>query len=388
MTNGLLLDLALSKEEQNLDVIAEACKRVRFRQSECQICADICPEQAISLELGPIINNNCTQCGLCISACPTETFQSKIDLEQYWLDQMQSLANTPPKHTHNKTLNIHCHRASAIDENSVKVHCVGNINENLLLASALMEFRAIMVHTGNCDECCLSTGVMLFNESLNRARSLTRLVNIDNPVLRLLKQTNEQCNEKKISRRGFFSRISKQVKEKAIPADYARTPPLLALLNYQDVEVEKEQHISQRRERLRRLINTLTEQKNEHGNSLTIEHCKKMSVEQEKCVACAICIHVCPTGALKKTVKNNHLYRYCSSALCTNCGLCQEACPQQIIHFKTNYTFSDLIEDKPELVACVEFNECQICGETIPSIEGKICTTCQKRQHSPMFLNI
>lgn len=386
MTNSLLLGLALS-EEQNLEVTADACKRVRYRQSECQSCADICPEQAISLDLGPTINSNCTQCGLCINACPTETFRSKIDLEQYWLDQIQEFEKQSTKNGHKKILTLHCHQAQPADERSLPVHCIGNINENLLLGSALTGLREIVIHTGNCSECALSKGVMLFNESFNHARALTQLVNIGDLVVQQVNQPKEKGAEVKLSRRAFFSRISKQVKERTVPADYAKVNPLRSLLNYQEDEANTRKHLSPRRQSLRKLLMTATKHINDQASNHTIEHWQKMQVEQEKCVACAICVNVCPTGALSKTVKDSHLYRYYSSALCTNCGLCQEACPQDIIHFTMNYTLPDIIDDKPELVARVELNECQICGETIPTIEGEICTTCQKRQLSPMFLH-
>lgn len=387
MTNRLLLDLALS-EEQNLQVTADACKRVRHRQNECQICVDICPEQAINLELGPTINDNCSQCGLCINACPTETFQSTIDLEQYWRDQIQKLANKQTKQSHNKSITLHCQHGQAADGHSVAVHCVGNISENLLLDSALMGVSEIVVHTDDCSECSLSKGVTLFNTALDHSRALSQLVNMDNLVVQLAVRPKKQLKEEKLSRRAFFSRVSSQVKERTVPADYARTNLLHNLLNYPQAEAEKKHHLSQRRENLRKLLSRAKEQISEQTNNLPINHWQKMFVEQEKCVACAVCVNVCPTGALHKTIKDNALYRHYSSALCTNCGLCQEACPQEIIHFTTNYRLSDIIEDKPELVARVELTQCQICGETIPTIEGVVCTTCQKRQHNPVFLNL
>lgn len=385
MTSRLLLDLALS-EEQTLDANVDACKRVRYRQSECQICTDICPEQAISLELGPTINNDCTRCGLCINACPTEVFQNKIDLEQYWLDQIEGLANQSAAKGHNKTLTLHCQQAQASDEHSVAVYCVGNISENLMLASSLRGFSEVVINTGECSECRLSKGVVLFSEAFNQARVLTQLVNVEDFVVQQFIKPKTQAKEQKLSRRAFFSRISNEVKEKTLPADYARDNPLHVLLNYQDIAPEEKQHLSQRRENLRKLLMGATEQINDQSGMLTIGYWQKMQVEQEKCVACAVCVNVCPTGALNKTINDSYLYRYYHSALCTNCGLCQEACPQEIIHFTSQYTLQDIVEDKPDLVARVELTECQICGETIPTIEGMICTTCQKRQVAPMFL--
>ena len=226
---------------------------------------------------------------------------------------------------------------------------------------------------------------MLFNESSDRARPLIHLVNVDDFSIQQVIQPKEKAKERELSRRAFFSSMSKQVKERTAPAEYMKVNPLDFILGDQEGVNNTGKKISQRRERLRKLLDGVEPNRDQDANQ-TVDYWQKMEVEQEKCVACAICVNVCPTGALEKTIKSDHLYRYYSSALCTNCGLCQEACPQNIIHFTINYSLPDIIENKPELVARVELSKCQICGETIPTIEGNICTTCQKRQILPMFL--
>lgn len=154
----------------------------------------------------------------------------------------------------------------------------------------------------------------------------------------------------------------------------------------QEPDAERsEKRLSPKRESLIQILKSY--RKNNVNKFVHLPYWKKMQVEQDKCVACATCVNVCPTGALTKMIKGNQLYRYYSSATCNNCGVCEEACPHQIIHFVENYKLDDIIEDQPQLVARVELTSCFICGETIPVSEGEICTTCDKRQLSPMFLN-
>ena len=74
--------------------VVDLCKRVRFRQSSCNICIDICPTEAISLPFGPEISDACINCGLCQIACPTETFEGIQSTDQMLLDLLQEQADT------------------------------------------------------------------------------------------------------------------------------------------------------------------------------------------------------------------------------------------------------------------------------------------------------
>ena len=49
----------------------------------------------------------------------------------------------------------------------------------------------------------------------------------------------------------------------------------------------------------------------------------QMKVNEADCVACAICVSVCPTGAITKTFENDQIVRHLDSSVCTNCSLCE-----------------------------------------------------------------
>lgn len=56
---------------------------------------------------------------------------------------------------------------------------------------------------------------------------------------------------------------------------------------------------------------------------------KKLAfVDQKHCVACGVCMKVCPKGALS-------VYRGCYAVVdggkCVGCGLCAKACPAGLI---------------------------------------------------------
>lgn len=391
MTVSTLLKLATT-ENQAVEVRADTCKREWFRQSECQLCSDICPEQAISFELGevgPKISESCSQCGLCIDVCPTETLQYSWDMPQYFLHQMQHIYKVNDSQT-NARLEVHCHQAQALREHALPIHCLGNLNENLILASALMGFKGLELSSGHCEQCHLAEGKALCKSAVKKAEIMIRAVRNEPFLIHIKERLKHSINEETLSRRSFFTKIKKNIKHRTLPADYAKQQPLEELLKEASAEQTlktqgRDKHLSPKRESLIQILKS--HKLNDANKAVHLPHWKKMQVEEEKCVACATCVNVCPTGALSKTIKGDKLYRYYSSATCNNCGVCEEACPHQIIHFVDEYTLDDIIESQPQLVARVELTSCFICGETIPVSEGEVCTTCEKRQLSPMFLN-
>lgn len=390
MTVGVLRNL-IANEDQTIEVSTKTCKREWFRQSECQLCSDVCPEQAITFELGevgPKISESCSQCGLCIDACPTETFQYNWDMLQYYLDQMQSINNNDIQT--NDCLEVHCHQALALSEHAISIHCLSSFNENLILASALMGFKGLELSSGHCEQCHFSSGKALCESAIKKAKTMISAVRKEPFIIQINESLKHSNNDERLSRRSFFTRIKKNIKQKTLPADYVKQQPLETLLNEVSLEQTSKEEVSDKRLSAKResLIQLLKSHKtNQTNKTVHLSHWKKMQVEEEKCVACATCVNVCPTGALTKTIKDNKLYRYYSSASCNNCGVCAEACPHQIIHFVEDYKLDDIIKDQPQLVARVELTSCFICGETIPISEGEVCTTCDKRQLSPMFLN-
>jgi len=59
---------------------------------------------------------------------------------------------------------------------------------------------------------------------------------------------------------------------------------------------------------------------------------RKAVVNKGKCVACGVCVKVCPKDSL--TVYKG-LYTVCDEAKCVGCGICSKNCPANAIEVIT-----------------------------------------------------
>lgn len=51
--------------------------------------------------------------------------------------------------------------------------------------------------------------------------------------------------------------------------------------------------------------------------------------EQNRCVACGVCMNVCPREAISILQGK---YAVVNDSLCIGCGLCKKACPAGVMH--------------------------------------------------------
>jgi ferredoxin len=102
-------------------------------------------------------------------------------------------------------------------------------------------------------------------------------------------------------------------------------------------------------------------------------------IDQRDCATCGTCVNLCPTGAITRSIENGRLSHQFSSALCVNCRLCEEACPQQVISFEPEFDARDLTRDEARTITDIGLHPCQVCGEMLPEREGRYCVTCQRR---------
>ena len=368
---------------QTIQALPSLCKEARFRQSECRKCEEVCPEKAITVAMGPQINGDCSQCGLCLNVCPTETFYSDLDLDQLLAEQMMSLRARKGEFAVTPCVSFHCQEAQAPNAESLGIRCLGNLTENTLLRSTLLGFEEVVLSRGKCADCRLSQGGKMFDELLATMQPLAKALGSDGFALQVLYEPRKlDDGDLKLSRRALFTGLVKKVVSHAAHADYLRDRNATELFD-RSAEMKDQKRPSPKRETLRTMLR--------EGNRAAIADetgawsvpWKKMTVDHDNCIACGICVAVCPTGALVKFQEPGQVVRTINHALCSNCLLCQEACPQHVISFTENSSLADVVENHIVEVARINITPCVICGEPItPAEGGQICMTCNKRQMS------
>ena len=192
---------------QHMGATPELCKRTRFRKSTCQICVDVCPDAAITLAPGPTINDNCSNCGLCQTACPTEVFQRDVNLDQLLLAQVASLLRKDPVPGSKQRLSIHCSEACCQDEGAFEVHCLGNLTENSFLGAALAGLDEMHLVIGDCSKCHLESGVISLVNSIASSRAMMDAVEIESFALSIAEDQIDNSSDAPMGRRELFSRV-------------------------------------------------------------------------------------------------------------------------------------------------------------------------------------
>ena len=385
MPTGLLLDIIL-QEDQRTPGFSGLCKRLRFSHSDCRRCVDICPENAITLDPGPTINDRCSSCGLCQTACPTEVFQGEIHTDQHLLSQITPFPGKDEPLVKERQLFMHCQQAEKQNEASFSIPCLGSITENFILGVALSGANELALTKGACSVCRLKQGEQLLTNSIAAFDVLSKTMELQQFTLSLQeKQKEEQAT---LGRRALFSSISGGQENRVESALSPKGEAIETAPRRSSPRTRNGTRPSPKREYLRMLLD-----KTPPNGTAVVAYDQSfpwgnIKIDENNCVTCGICVNVCPTGAIFRKTKNERLSHYFNTSLCTNCRLCEEACPQKVISFEQNFALIDVLKDEANAITRIKLNACMICGEVIPAREGEICATCDKRQMSSRFVGL
>ena len=385
MMSANFLINAFLNEDLNIRVVTGLCQQARFRKSDCRRCLVICPEKAIFLNPGPVINKGCSDCGLCLNACPTEVFRHELHTDLYLLNQARALLG---KYRHQpaaekKRLLIHCQLAENRDTNSLLLPCLGRLTATIILGAALSGFDEAVLTKGICSRCRYGQGEKLLTDSIAASRVLLESAGLADFEIRITQK--EQDEEAPLGRREIFSEISDKVKNKAASFLYRREKAIREKLGHCPESKTGRGYLPQR-QLLRRLLEQNRPQKDTMVEYNPEFPWGKIKIEHRQCSGCCTCAALCPTGAVSKKIENNCLFLYFNSALCTNCSVCRAACPEHAIDFEEDFAIEDILAQEPTVVAAIKLNTCLVCGELIAAPKGKLCSTCRKRQTWPMYV--
>lgn len=305
--------------------------------SVCHRCVTVCPVNALDLEESQVaIDDTCRKCGLCVSACPSETFVAREVSARKLYDRIAGAAAS------HETAYVTCTRALGRlpHDNEVVLPCVGVVPSEVWF-SIMLEYGNVSVYLplGVCDKCRTTTGEEALGELIGRAEEWCGFglnLEVDEAAL--------TCEVRRSwARQKFIDDMTKSTerllsKSNPVLNAAARVKRTLdahrqkmdALSRSLDKAVGVTNSKRKRRtliERRRLMMTTLQDHPELAKNILLY----KPVVDPEKCTLCGECEKVCPTRTVEVTEDGRW---HMDEAYCVQCDACAAVCPAGALTFE------------------------------------------------------
>ncbi|MDD4601937.1 hypothetical protein SDC9_11455 [bioreactor metagenome] len=316
---------------------SKLCLKKRFVKAKCTVCIDICPAKSINEKLE--IDNNCINCGLCLSNCPFEA----ITGVNYPAKSIQQLiAKEEP-------IKLICQKC----QSDSMWPCLGFLDPTLLLAFVFSNKdsnREVIIYQEDCRTC---------NDNI--AQYLTWIVKEANQLLSPDKK--RIVNSKKRfsgvapegnSRRQFFAQLW---------GTSVSTVQNLVFPSSEDVHPIPRRNLFMSYGGTQRISSSIC-------NQTTF----KTLVVGENCNACGVCSKLCGTGAISSVAEKRGLEIRHKPALCNSCYVCVSQCPQGAISLRPANSL------KEDTVGRVKMPVCTVCGKVYqPLGNTRVCLDCMQK---------
>lgn len=163
-------------QSDHVHVCQERCLLVRNRNAECLRCAQACTSGCISYneqtKMLDIDQARCVGCGTCATACPTCALEARDPNDTELLARLQGALTTSAS----KRIAIACEKAGIPqDECTVRLTCLGRIDESALLQLATWGAREVALTCGACNACEHKPGRTVVEEVCESANTLLGL---------------------------------------------------------------------------------------------------------------------------------------------------------------------------------------------------------------------
>ena len=163
-------------QSDHVHVCQERCLLVRNRNAECLRCAQACTSGCISYneqtKMLDIDQARCVGCGTCATACPTCALEARDPNDTELLACLQGALTTSAS----KRVAIVCEKAGiAQNECTVRLTCLGRIDESALLQLAAWGAREVTLTCGACNACEHKPGRTVVEEVCESANTLLGL---------------------------------------------------------------------------------------------------------------------------------------------------------------------------------------------------------------------
>lgn len=313
------------------------------RRSHCQRCTDICPEGVIGSDGTVKSWSACTDCGRCVTACPTRA----IAPSEHRLKQLLAL-----REREQAKLWLSC--ASSSRRSDYPCGCLCELSWEGLASIAF--YRHLVLDLSPCPQCSKAECRELLKQQLILLHRFLGGENFQRAIT--LNHTVEDSprEEDRYSRRALFHFAAEQ-SGTGVKALLRRAP----LLSGEELALDG---LS-----LRRLLNGQMKQRDD------VFHWELPFIGAN-CTGCGLCEGHCPTKALRVDREKGMVVL--ESWKCVQCRSCVTACPNKAI---TGLEPVQIQEFRPLCLGHFTVKKCRDCGaELPPNGKSAVCPSClQKR---------
>lgn len=284
------------------------------KSTSCTECRDACPHEAITIRRGVEIDQvDCSGCGLCVHACPTQALEPKVSY-----DSGASL------------------RCSRVKGSAQSVHCLGRLQPSDLLRLVGSK-EGVTLARGDCATCPIGTRAVAEALETVREEALALAALHDRSVTIEIVETDSYDAEIRgdsLSRRQLLRGGWRSLQERAVD--------MLAPLDPGPQPGEGDHGLPVELRRHYRIISA------GEPDGLTLVPWTLPRVSDD-CIMCPACTKACPTGALDRVFEERgDGVLYLDPDKCVGCEACLKVCPVGAVSMDENVTWQELSGGRQE----------------------------------------
>lgn len=285
------------------------CLAVTKTVGGCSKCADVCPHDAVTVtHRGVNIDDvDCTGCGLCVQACPSQALESRVDYQP----------GSPLK-------------CSQVKGSAQTVHCLARLEPSDLLRLA-GKANEVKLARGDCADCPIGSAAV--PDALSElAREAERLAAFRGRSLSLDIAWSDELNitddPKPVSRRellhGGWRGFSSHAADALAPLERFAEP------------AEGDTPLPLEHQKRYWLIESAAPE----GDTKVPWTLPRIA---DGCIMCPVCTNVCPTDAFHRTFDDDGGGTLkLEPDRCNGCNACVVSCPVRVISLDDEVTWSEL----------------------------------------------
>lgn len=349
----------------------ELCLNLRGRTLLCEACGEHCAVDALTLSADAIEVDeaSCTRCGACIPACPTGVMRLTGFVPERFL---QALGGAQEVH-------LHC-SASADGGGGVVIPCHQMLDARLLAAALADGTQRFVLHgLSGCGQCPKGNAVEHVRDvdAILREWFGARAPQLEQaqPGEHRVAGTCRHEDQVHVSRRSFLRLAGARAVTGAaawlLPVaeeeEAAEDPPFYQAVGEIQRPVAYQAMLAARVTQLP-----------------WVTGCPRpwrRRTLADECSACLVCAQRCPTGALQAAEDEEGRTISFQTALCTDCGLCEQLCPERAVRPQPVLNVNEITAPRTLLMHRAMYR-CSGCGNpflpTTPRAE--LCHVCQNEQ--------